>query len=95
MMSLSLCHGRPMRMPDVWLRHVRGENAAYSPDTGRVHFLNDTALAILTLCDGETAPEEMIEAICQLCGMHQDVVTEDVERILAEFERACLVSWIR
>ena len=93
-MSRSLSEQRPARAPLVWVRKTRGETLAYNPRTGGAHLLNETALAIWDLCDGETSAGEMIEAICQLCGMHPDVVSEDVERILREFEEAGLVEWI-
>lgn len=93
-MSRSLSELCPARVPNVWIRKTRGETLAYHPGTGGAHLLNDTALAIWDLCDGATKPEEMVEAICQLCGMHPDVVGEDVGRILAEFEEAGLVVWV-
>ena len=92
-MSLSLPQGRPMRRSGVWLRQVSGENAVYDPTMGSVHLLNDSALAIWHLCDGDIDPEEMVAAICELSRMHRDVVSEDVERVLNEFEAAGLLEW--
>ncbi len=92
-MSLSVRQGRPSRKPGVWLRQAGDENAVYDPATGAVHLLNATALAIWDLCDGETLPAEMITAICQISGLHPDVVTEDVERVLGEFEKAGIILW--
>ena len=93
-MSRSLSELCPVRVPDVWIHKTRTETLAYHPGTGGAHLLNETALAIWDLCDGETTPQEMVGAICQLCGMHPDVVGEDVARILAEFEDAGLVVWV-
>lgn len=92
-MSLTVRQGRPVRKPEVWLRQAGEENAVYNPATGSVFLLNETALAIWDLCDGETSPEEMVTAVVELTGMHPDVVTEDVERILGEFEEAGLLTW--
>jgi coenzyme PQQ synthesis protein D (PqqD) len=92
--DLSTRSGRPARRADVWLRQSGEENAVYDPVTKSLHLLNDTALAIWELCDGKTRPDEMIDAICELSGMHLDVVTEDVERILAEFDDAGLLAWV-
>jgi hypothetical protein len=78
----------------VWVREAKGEIAIVDPLTESVHLLNDTALAIWNLCDGETRPDEMISAICEISGLHPDVVTEDVERILTEFDRASLIMWL-
>lgn len=92
-MNLSL-RRRPARKPDVWVHLARGENALFDPRSDTVHLLNDTALAIWDLCDGDTYPDEMIEAVCDLSGMHPDVVTEDIQRVLNEFHRVGLVEWV-
>jgi hypothetical protein len=94
-MSLQVHPGRPTRRPDIWLRKTDNEIAVYDPLGNRIHLLNDTALAIWELCDGDTEPGEMITAICELCNMHRDVVTEDVVRILDEFDAAGLIQWER
>lgn len=91
-MTLSLT-GKPTRRADVWLRQAGDENALFDPQNGSVHMLNETALAIWELCDGETSPDEMVDAVVTLFGMHQDVVEEDVKRILGEFEHAGLLEW--
>lgn len=85
---------RPARKSDVWVRLARGEHTLFDPDTGAVHLLNDTALAIWDLCDGDTYPAEMLGAICDLCDMHPDVVSEDLDRVLRDFERAGLIEWV-
>ena len=45
------------------------------------------------LCDGETTPDEMVEAICELSGLPREVVVEDVRRILLQFEEADILTW--
>ena len=55
--------------------------------------LNATATAIWVLCDGETTPDEMVEAICELSGLPREVVVEDVRRILLQFEEADILTW--
>jgi pyrroloquinoline quinone biosynthesis protein D len=84
---------RPLRRSDVWIRQAGQENAIYDPREQSVHLLNATALAIWQLCDGQTTVEEMVRAICDLCGMHRDIVVEDVDRVLTEFGRAGLITW--
>jgi PqqD family protein of HPr-rel-A system len=69
------------------------ENALYDPQTGSLHLLNDTALAIWHLCDGSTEPGEMVIAICEVSGLHPDIVAEDVRRILGEFDEVGLLTW--
>jgi len=84
---------RPARNSQVWLRQAGSESVVYDPGRESVHVMNATAVAIWVLCDGDTAPAEMIEAICQLSGLPYDVVLEDVSRILDEFEDAGIISW--
>jgi PqqD family protein of HPr-rel-A system len=83
----------PTRKPHVWLRQSESENAIYDPATDEVHLLNATAVAIWTLCDGGTTPAEMIQAVCDLSGLPEDVAQEDVGRILTQFEDAGIVGW--
>jgi PqqD family protein of HPr-rel-A system len=92
--SVSVRQGRPVRRRDVWLRNTKDEIAVYNPGTGDVYLLNETALAIWDLCDGETSPEEMMSAICDVTSLPSEVVAEDVERILLEFDHAELIDWI-
>jgi PqqD family protein of HPr-rel-A system len=92
--NLSVRQGRPVRRKDVWLRNTKDEIAVYNPGTGDVHLLNETALAIWDLCDGETKPEEMMTAICEVTSLPPEVVAEDVERILLEFDHAELIDWV-
>lgn len=92
-MTVDVRDKRPARKDDVWVRDVKQERAIFDPSSGALHFLNETALAIWQLCDGETLPEEMIGAICEISGLHRDLVAEDVARILTEFDRAELIEW--
>ncbi len=84
---------RPLRKEGLFLRQAKGENAVYDPESGKVHLLNATAWAIWDLCDGDTDPEEMIDAICEISRMHRDLVSEDVRRVLKEFDEAGLLVW--
>jgi hypothetical protein len=83
----------PLRKPEVWLRQSGSENVVFDPVSGRAHVLNATAVAIWALCDGETRPSEMIDAVCSLSKLPVEIVAEDVFRILSEFEAAEIMSW--
>ncbi|MEO8424606.1 MAG: HPr-rel-A system PqqD family peptide chaperone [Actinomycetota bacterium] len=85
--------GRPTRKANVWLRQSETENVVYDPDSGAVHMLNATAMAIWVLCDGQTDPDEMVDAICELSGLPPEVIAEDVRRILLQFEEADILTW--
>lgn len=92
-MTVVIHDGKPLRKRDVWLRQAGGEDVVYDPASGAVHMLNATATAIWVLCDGETDPDEMVDAICELSGLPREVVVEDVRRILLQFEEADILSW--
>lgn len=92
-MNVDLQQGKPIRRPGVWLRRAGEENAIYDPLTESLHLLNETALAIWQLCDGETTPDEMVTAICKLFRTSTDEVTEDVNRVLGEFKTAGIIFW--
>ena len=94
-MSVLIRSGKPVRKVDVWLRQSDKENIVYDPESGSVHLMNATAMAIWVLCDGDTDPEEMVDAICELSGLPREVVVEDVRRILLQFEEADILSWKR
>ncbi len=84
---------RPVRREGVWLRAAADENVVFDPETGGLHQLNETARAIWDLCDGSTTTEEMVRAICELSGLHPEIVGEDVSRTLSEFEELGILRW--
>jgi len=92
-MSILVRNGNPVRKPETWLRQAGDENVVYDPETEAVHLLNATATAIWVLCDGETTPDEMVDAICELSGLPREVVVEDVRRILLQFDEAAILTW--
>ncbi len=92
-MNILVRKGYPARKPGVWLRQAEDENVVYDPDSSAVHLLNVTATAIWVLCDGETTPGEMVDAICELSGLPREVVEEDVRRIILQFEEADILIW--
>jgi hypothetical protein len=57
--------------------------AVYEPESDSLHVLNDSARAIWELCDGETSPAEMAEAISELTGLDSQDAIHDVESTLS------------
>ena len=84
---------RPLRKDGVTLRRSGGEILLYDAAEDRVHVINPPAAAIWDLCDGRTEPDEMVVAICQLTGMPEEVVDEDVARLLGGLDDAHLIVW--
>jgi hypothetical protein len=84
---------RPLQRPGTWLRQSADENVIVDTDNSRLHVLNDTALALWQLCNGQNTVEEMITAVCELFGEPVDVVRRDVESALSGFDSAGLLQW--
>jgi hypothetical protein len=90
---MSVMASLPMRRGDVVQRRRRSGAALLDPANARLHVVNYTALAIWQLCDGETDPEEMVDAVCELSGLPREVAAEDVRNALTEFDAAGLITW--
>lgn len=56
------------------------------------YLLNDTARAIWELCDGETTPEEMVDAIALLTGIPEDTARKDVTTTISELSGLGLIT---
>lgn len=83
----------PMRHGQVWVQRDSDRTAVFNPDTGLLHLLNSSAFAIWELCDGETSPAEMVEAIDEITGLGTDTASADVERTLRSLEDAGLIDF--
>jgi hypothetical protein len=55
--------------------------------------LNESALALWELCDGETTLEDMSAAICEASAIPPDQADEDVRQTLEKLDSAGLLDW--
>ncbi|MDQ4130912.1 MAG: PqqD family protein [Actinomycetota bacterium] len=85
----------PVRRVELEARHDGERVWLREPGKSPGHMLNTTAFALWELCDGTTAPHEMVEAICILFGLERATAERDVELGLADLTRAGLVEWRR
>jgi pyrroloquinoline quinone biosynthesis protein D len=69
---------RPRRRAGLQLRVSGDEAALLDPTSDAVHVLNDTALALWELCDGETSVEEMVVAAVGLFDADEGRLEQDV-----------------
>ena len=69
---------RPVRGSGLWVRQSRDETVLVDSEHDRVHVLNETALALWELCDGETTIEEMVTAATGLFDAEHDRLRRDV-----------------
>ena len=92
-MSILVRNGNPAQEARRVAPSSRQRERRLRPGDERRPLLNATATAIWVLCDGETTPDEMVDAICELSGLPREVVVEDVRRILLQFEEADILTW--
>ena len=82
---------QPTRHGQAWVRRGSDDTAVFNPDTGVLHRLNASALAIWELCDGDTTVAEMAAAIDEVTGVGLDAAESDVLAALRQLEEAGLV----
>jgi hypothetical protein len=78
---------RPLRTPGVEIYAVEDGCVVFVPATDQVHFLNETAMHVLDLCDGRTD----VDGLQAEFGDTGDVGF-DVRTILEQFERAGIIA---
>ncbi|HEX6393038.1 MAG TPA: PqqD family protein [Acidimicrobiales bacterium] len=84
---------RPFQRPGIRIEH-RGAQALISDaERTKVLSLNESAAAVLELCDGRTTIDEMVMAICQVASVRPDQAREDVELTIAKLEGAGFVAF--
>lgn len=83
---------RPRRRGEAWVQRDGEQTAVYNPDTEELHLLNVSARAIWELCDGDTAPREMAEAISELTGLTPGLAWTDVTSTLDRLAELGLID---
>ncbi|MEX1004531.1 MAG: HPr-rel-A system PqqD family peptide chaperone [Acidimicrobiia bacterium] len=83
---------RPRRRGESWGQQDGDQTAVYSPETGMLHLLNASARAIWELCDGETGPQEMAEAINDLTGLDYADAWTDISQTLDRLAELGLIG---
>ena len=82
---------RPVRASGLWVRQSGDETVLVDGEHDRVHVLNETALALWELCDGETTIEEMVTAATGLFDADHDRLQQDVlDALLAMCDRGII-----
>lgn len=83
---------RPERKGEAWVQREGDRTAIFNPETGLLHLLNPSALAIWDLCDGRTTAGEMADAISEITGLDQETTVGDVENALESLQEARLID---
>lgn len=76
----------PRRRAGVRLSQAAGDSLLTTPE-GETVAVNDSALALWELSDGETTVEEMVVAVDTFFDADSAVIRRDVEATLAELVR--------
>ena len=82
----------PLQEPGSRVEFRRGRSFVVGADDTAVVAVNDSAAAIWDLCDGKTAVDEMVAAICEMSSLPLGQVTADVEATVKMFEQSGLVT---
>lgn len=91
--STTIPNGIPSQRPMVRALEVDGEHQLFDEHGEAICVLNETALALWELCDGGTRPDEMIDAICDLCNVDHDIAELDVARTLERLTTVGVLEW--
>jgi PqqD family protein of HPr-rel-A system len=73
---------RPKLREDVLSREVEDELLLYDPRTGETLLLNNTAAAIVELCDGSTSPAGIVDEIVSVVEVDRAQVEADVRKLI-------------
>ena len=82
---------RPTRQDGLSLRESGDESVLLDREHDRMYVMNDTALALWQLCDGETTVEEMLTAAVGLFDADRAQLQHDVMDALVAMEHRGLI----
>ena len=68
----------PQRRTDIAVETTPDEARLIDPDSGEIHVLNASAFAIWELCDGQTEPTVMAEALAELTQLDPSEAIQQV-----------------
>lgn len=77
---------------DVTLVELDGRFAAFISRNDDIAFFNETASAILRLCDGTRTVEGIAVCVASSYGVSADDINADVEQAVAAFTQAGLLA---
>ncbi len=84
---------RPLRRSGLRVEHGRECHVLRDQAGSLALALNESALALWELCDGETTEEEMVAAVSEACKIPASQAARDVSEALERFTSLGLVDW--
>ena len=91
--SKRLPGARPRQRDGVRLERRDGKPVLSDPARSLTLVLNESALALWELCDGETTLDEMSAAICEAAAIPEGQADADVQNTLEKLDSAGLLRW--
>lgn len=85
-MSPSSGSATPERRADLRLEHRADRAVLVTAADEEVGVLDTTAAALWELCDGDTAVDEIVDAVCSVWAVDREVAVRDVELTLTRLE---------
>jgi hypothetical protein len=85
----------PVHAPNTHLEQSDAGTRIHRSGSSNGVLLDDTALALWELCDGETTVSEIITAVYMLFSAPRETVAADVRVTLQHLENAGLLAWKR
>ncbi|UCD75381.1 MAG: PqqD family protein [Phycisphaerales bacterium] len=82
----------PSRRTDVVSCVIDREIVLSEPDRGDVYYLNETASAVWTSCDGATSTRDMAEALVARFEVPFELALDNVEQVAAWFAESDLLE---
>lgn len=86
--------GLPRRRNHVEPCRAATRNLLIDHDRVRVQVLDDTALAVCVVCDGRTAPGEVVARLADRLGIDPPQAGRLVHTLLDELTRAGVLEWL-
>ena len=83
----------PRHVDGVWVKRTPEGSLLLDRVNRRLCLVDDTAVALWELCDGETSVSEMVDAIRLLWKVDIDEATADVVHALRELEANGAIEW--
>ncbi len=82
----------PPRRRDLLVEDLDGQAILADPRSGRLHRLNETALAVWRACDGDTTMRAIAMQLTETYDVDCDTALDYVEQLVARFAEAELLA---
>lgn len=82
----------PKQVDGLEIRETGAEVVVHDPNASQVHILNQTAAAVLRMCDGTNDAAAIAKAIAADANVDESIVRPDIDRVLASFRDLKIIT---